>query len=163
MFGIIGHMRARANRTFNAVEVGSCAAAKRLVRRRDRFNGSSFVKVTNIAGMVLVDSEEVMGLHVAHVVGAQNHAGSNLVLYADIHLNGAWRSEVGTVHRGAQAESEPLVQQRSHVIRIGCGPIKWRVGLVLFLECRDLVGHNSDGNWVIRLYTPNYRTAKCWL
>jgi hypothetical protein len=96
--------------------------------------------------MVLIDSDEIMRLHVAHEVGGENHSLTNFPLYADIHFDRAGRAIVGIVHLWYQAEAETLVQQRSYVVRVGRVQIKRRVGLILLLKRSNLIAYDADGD-----------------
>src|ERR1019366_9399343 len=78
-------------------------------RRSNRLLRSSFVEIVNVAGVVLVDSEEIMGLHVAHKVGTDYHAATNFPLHTDVHLDRTRSAIVGIVHIRAQTVERSML------------------------------------------------------
>src|ERR1700692_3875705 len=132
-------------------------------RRSNRLLRSSFVEIVNVPGVVLIDSEEVMGLHIVQKGGTDSHAATNFPLDTDVHLDGARSAIVGIVHIRTQSESKLVLQQRSGVVRVRCIQIKRRVRLVKFLARGDLAGDHSDGYRVICRHASSHRAAKGWL
>src|SRR5215472_10764670 len=149
----------QAGTTLNGlVDRGYPAYVERCSNRLLRANP---VEMVNVACMVFVESEKVMGLYAAHVIGAEDHVATDFLLNANVHLNRAWSAEAWIVH--IQTEAETLIQQRSHVVWVRCGETEGRVRLVLSLKVDDLVRHSSDRNWIVCEDTSYHRTAKHWL
>jgi hypothetical protein len=106
--------------------------------------------------MIFIDCEEVVRLHVADEIGAENQTGTNLPLHPNVHLDRTWGTVV-RIKRRAIIESESLTQQRSQVVRVRRSRIKRKVGLILFLEGSNLAANNSDGHSV-----PTWCPAERW-
>src|SRR5579872_1455965 len=102
------------------------------VRGRDRGVGSGQVEVADIAGVILVHTQEVMCLDVARIIDAQHHASTKLMLDAYVHLHRTRRFVVGVKQGVARREEvgEP-------------GPDKGGIGRLQVQGCPCLKGRRQ--------------------
>src|SRR5580698_5056136 len=110
----------------------------------------------NVPGVILINSQQIMSLHIAHEIGAKHHAGTKFMLYASVDLHRTRAFVVRIEHGSAGAKPVSLIQKRAHVVRIG-QILEWRERLVQLLIRLNLIGDAPNGN-----KTAAWTAAECW-
>src|ERR1700722_8135028 len=90
-----------------------------------------------------------MSFHVAHVIGADDHATLNFVLETDVQLQRSRRAVIGSEQTDGRVEARR--QLRANEGRIRVGQTEWSIGLIGILEgCQ---GRGGIGNSIVAIAT----------
>src|SRR6516225_10038838 len=119
MAGVVGYLRACRNRALDAGRARTRSAAECLIGCSNCMQGGCLVEVTNVTGMIFIDPQKVVRLHISNVIETQNDTRLQFALHTEIHLEGARRLKIGGVHSCQSAGSKAILKQSSQIAWVG--------------------------------------------